>query len=221
MTADAGVDGVAEGVGADLAGEVDLERGVDGDDAIVFPDQACVVRAIAGVEFDEGIVVDEIEDFLGSGDKAGGDSAGVDGLTGVGDRAGVVQINQAVGKHLGMDAEVLPVVEAGENGVGDSADAHLQGGTVGHQLRDDVSNLRLNRRWLLYGVGTEGAIGVNELCDFAEVDGRGTEGSRHLLIDLRNDDSRGIYGGARSIDAGAERTVAMAVRRGKLYEGNV
>lgn len=221
MAADAGVDGVAEGIGADLAGEVDLECGVDGDDAIVFPDQAGVVRAIAGVEFHERIVVDEIEDFLRSGDKAGGDSARVDGLSGVRNGAGVVQIDQTVGEHFGMDAEILPVVEAGENGVGDSADAHLQGCAVGHQLGDDVADLRFNGGWLFYGVRAEGAIGVDELCDLAEVDGRCPEGSRHLLIDLGDDDARGIDGGAGSIDAGAEGTVAMAIGRGKLHEGNV
>jgi hypothetical protein len=47
------------------------------------------------------------------------------------DRPVLHQRQNSVREHLGVDAEVLVVREPGEHGVGDGADAHLEGGTGG------------------------------------------------------------------------------------------
>ena len=43
---------------------------------------------------------------------------------------GLDEIDDAVGEHLGVDAEVAFMVEPREHGVGDTSDSHLEGGTV-------------------------------------------------------------------------------------------
>jgi hypothetical protein len=52
-------------VGAHLAREVDLDGRVDGDDLVVLANERGVVGAVAGVELDLLVVVDEVEQLGG------------------------------------------------------------------------------------------------------------------------------------------------------------
>ena len=46
---------------------------------------------------------------------------------------GFDQGHDAIGTHLAVNAQVLPVVERLEHGIGDAADAQLQGRAIGDQ----------------------------------------------------------------------------------------
>jgi hypothetical protein len=126
LSADARVDPVADGVRADLTGEVDLERRVDRRDLVVLANERRVVRAVAGVELDHQVVVDEVVEPPTAVDEARDDATRVDLLVPVGDHPVLDQGDQPVREHLGVHPEVELVAEAGEHGVGDGADAHLQ-----------------------------------------------------------------------------------------------
>ena len=162
LPANARVDAKADRVGTDLTGQVDLERRVDRHDLVVLADQRRVVGAVAGMELDERVVVHEVVEALGADDEARDDASGVDALAPVGDDARLDQIDDAVREHLGVDAEVVLVVEAAQHGVRDCADAHLQRRAVLDQRGDVLAD------GLLHGVdGRDGwlvqrPVGVDE-----------------------------------------------------------
>ena len=60
LAADARVEQRAQRVGADLAGQVDLDGRVDGDHALVLGDDEGVVGVVGRVELDDRVVVDEV-----------------------------------------------------------------------------------------------------------------------------------------------------------------
>jgi hypothetical protein len=60
LAADAAVEAGTDGVGADLAGQIDLDRRVDGDHAVVLGDVEGIVDVVGGVHLDNRIVVNEL-----------------------------------------------------------------------------------------------------------------------------------------------------------------
>lgn len=71
-------------------------------------------------------------------------AAGVHRLVLVRDRAALEQVDEAVGEHLGVHAQVALLAQARHHGVGDAADAHLQAGAVLHQAGDEFADARLD-----------------------------------------------------------------------------
>ena len=71
MAADSAVRHTAHGVGTDLAGEVHFDGRVDGHHAVVARDDHRVVAVGRPVEFENGVVVDEIEQALAAQHEAG------------------------------------------------------------------------------------------------------------------------------------------------------
>ena len=53
---------------------------------------------------------------------------------GAGDDAPLHEVHHALGQHLGVDAEPVVAGERRQRGVGDGADAELQGGAVRHHF---------------------------------------------------------------------------------------
>ena len=66
--------------------------------------------------------------------KASDDFSRMERFPCIGEHTGLYQVDHAIGKQLGMDAEILLLVEVFENCVGDSANAHLHRGTIRDQL---------------------------------------------------------------------------------------
>ena len=64
LPADAAVELVADRIGADLSGQIDLQRGIDRDHVVVARDQPGIVGVGRGMEFEDRIVVDEVEQVL-------------------------------------------------------------------------------------------------------------------------------------------------------------
>ena len=80
LAAEAGVGFGTDGVGTDLAGEVDFDGGVDGHHAVIAGDDEGVVGVGDGVEFEEGIVVDEGEELFSAEGEAGDQLSGMEGF---------------------------------------------------------------------------------------------------------------------------------------------
>ena len=57
---------MTDGISADLTGEIDLDGGVDGGDAVVSSDGGGVVGVVGAVKLDEGVIVNEIEESAGA-----------------------------------------------------------------------------------------------------------------------------------------------------------
>ena len=82
----------------------------------------------------------EVEELLRTGDEAYDRASRVHILQPVGDVAVLSERNEPVGKHLGVDTEVVLGAEAREHRVGDGADAHLQAAAVVDEVGDDFAD---------------------------------------------------------------------------------
>ena len=198
-------------VGADLAGEIDLDRGVDRHHPLDLADGVGVVRAVAGQKLHERIVVDEVVEPPRAADEARHDPARADRLAAVGDHAGLDERDDAVGEHLGVDAEVAVAAEPGEDGVGDAADAELQAGAVldesGHVVADPRLDVADGPR---LGPG-EFPRGLAPGRKSVARHGGSAVGAGHAVVDLREHERGRVDGGSRGIAGGAQRAEAMAV----------
>ena len=96
-------------IGADLPGEVDLECRVDGDHVVVAGHHERIVGVHDGVELEDRILVDEVEELLCAQNESRDDLTRMEGLARAVDDAGFDQGDHAVGEHLGMDAKVALV----------------------------------------------------------------------------------------------------------------
>ena len=95
-----------------------------------------VVRVVHGMELDLRIAIDEAVQRVGTNGERGHHLAGVHGLARAIDHARVKEGKEAIGEHLGMDAEIAVGLQLAEDGVGDGANAHLEGCPVGDERRD-------------------------------------------------------------------------------------
>ena len=75
LAADARVEPLADRIGDDLAGEVDLDRGVDGDHPLEGPDHVGVVGEVDRPHLDHRVVVDEVVQPLRAHDEGRHDLA--------------------------------------------------------------------------------------------------------------------------------------------------
>ena len=221
LSADAGVDAAADGVGADLAGDVHFDRAVDGGDFGVLADDGGVVD-VADIEHrDERIVVDEVVESLGADHESGDDLAGVDLLLAAGDDALFDEVDEAVGEHFGVDAEFAVAAQRGKDGVRNRADAHLEGGAVFDQVGADFADLGLDFAGGRNGDGRDGDVVLDHRVDAVDVDEAVAVSARHVVIHLGDDVARDLNGGDGRLDRDAERAVAVAIGRGDVDEGDV
>ena len=241
LAADTTIELRTEGVGADLAGDVHLEGGVDGADLRVLGDD---VRVVGIADIHHGhhrVVIDEVIDLLRTHQERGDHLALVDLLVHTVDDAFLDERQHAVGEHLGVDTEVLVVTQLGEHGVRDGTDTHLQAGAVFHEVGAVDTDLGLDlgrlgevgrhqRRIVFHeevdhagrddGV-TPGAWDVfvdhgdHRLCTFDSSQGRidrSTQGDIPVFVDGRHLDHRHVAG---------QDTAAVELLRLAQEDGNV
>ena len=107
LPADAGEEFRADGVGADLAGQVNFQRGVDGHHFVLLADDGRVVDVFGRMKREQRIVVHVIVNLLRAEAEAGDDFAVVNRLAFAGDGAALDEFDEIVGDHFGVDAEVF------------------------------------------------------------------------------------------------------------------
>ena len=101
----------ADRLGADLAEEVNLDRGVDGDHVVVLADDVRIVDVFDRQDLDGRVIVDIIINALRTEGKRRDGLAAVDLLFAIVDRAALDELDHGVGEHLGVDAEVVARAE--------------------------------------------------------------------------------------------------------------
>src|SRR5690606_6378196 len=122
------------------------------------------------------------------------------------------QGDYTIGKHLGVYAEVLVVLQRSQHSVGYTADAELKRGPVLNKRRDITSYLFFNRRWNSRIVSVQRHIVLNHSCEPLIMYLGIAVSSGHVLVDLC-DHHAGIFNScARCIDRGTQRAVSMLIR---------
>ena len=143
--AGAGVLHRADGLGADLTGQVDLHQGVDGNHVVLLGDVEGVDHLGAGLHDALGIVMQVLIQLMGAVGEHAHVELLVEDLVLAGDVAVADQLHQGGGELLGVQAQVVLGEQVAAHGVGNAADAHLDGvavvDQVGHGLADLVLQL--------------------------------------------------------------------------------
>src|SRR6266536_926098 len=221
LSADAAVELVPDGIGADLAGEVDLQGGVDSDHAVIAGDQDGIVDVGGGVEFKDRVVVDEIENTLGAKNESDDDFARLEVLALASDDAGFDQRDDSVGDQFAMNGEILAVGEQGKNGVGDAADAGLEHGAVfdqaGHVAGD--GGVHFGNFHLFHLAQRPGGLDHN--VDFAHVDDAVAISTRHLIVDLCDHVASLMGGGEGCVQPDSKTAEPVRVGRRDLDQCDV
>ena len=96
-------------LGVGLAEHVDLAGGVHRDHLRFETDDARVVHPVHRQELNSGVLIKELVEIVGAEGERGDHLAGTGVLTSTGDDAGAEQFDNAVGKQLGVHAEVAMI----------------------------------------------------------------------------------------------------------------
>ena len=142
-------------------------------------------------------------------------------LARAGDDAGLDEIDDRVGEHLGVDAEVALVAERERGGGRDAADAQLERGAVGDELGDVLADPPLDVAELADRVLVGRHVDLDGEVDLAHVDEAVAERARHRAVELRDDGLRGPDRGVHASTRRAERAEAVGVGRGHVDEDRV
>ena len=139
----------------------------------------------------------------------------------VGDHSFFNQRQEAVGEHLRMDAQFFMVFHSSKGRVGDSADAHLQGSAIVHQLSDITADADFH----VVGFGDnelrQRIVHLHHLVEAADVYAAVARGARHVGVDLCDEHFSRLCGGQRGIHRDPQAAVAALVGRGYLQQGYV
>ena len=211
LAADARVDRVPDRVGADLAGKVDLDCRIDRGHAVVLADDRDVIRAIAGMELDQRVVVDEVVEAAGAGDERGNRAPGMDSLEPIGDDAALDQIDQPIGKHLGVDAELVLVGQPSQDSIRNPANPQLQRRAVLDEAGDQLADAALDCGFSFGGMLVQRTARPDERVHAIDRHRGGAVRARHAVVDLGDDDARVVDGRTRGVHRRAERAQAVAI----------
>ena len=217
LAAGAGEMPVAIGFGSCLALEVDLGGGVDRDDVVVLHDHVRHVGVVHRQAEHVVVAVEGVVECVRAEREGEHDLARIEALARAGDRAGLVKLDDPIGEHLGVDADVLDAafLEERADGVGHGADADLEAGAI-FDLGGDVAG-----DGLIYGGGgrtgefaRRGVVAVDDVIDLADVDGVGLaidvgKGASHF----HDHRSRTLDDGASPVVGGPEVEEAIGVHR--------
>ena len=125
LAADAGEDHVTDAVSADLASQIHLDGGIDGHSVRVLTDTLRIVRPAHIVEHRVLVVVEVLVHMSGTKGQTCDTAAGLNLLQRIVNHARLHQTEHPVGHRLGVQAEMLVVLEAVQNGVRNAADTYL------------------------------------------------------------------------------------------------
>src|SRR5215211_4120873 len=131
----------AQRLGGTLAQEVDLEGGVDRDEAIFSRNVALVVGVVDWPELDAWILLHKLVQTLASQGVGRDRFVPVGALAVASDDASLDKVHEPVGEQLGVDPKLLVVAQQPEYLIRNGADPGLQRGAVGYALCDVPGDL--------------------------------------------------------------------------------
>ncbi|OQA29700.1 MAG: hypothetical protein BWY57_03250 [Betaproteobacteria bacterium ADurb.Bin341] len=208
---------MADRFGTHLAGQIDFEGGVDRHLFLVVPDHVGVVHPGTAHDGDGRVVVDEVVETLRAeregGDHLAGQHARIGSRRRFGDGASLVEVQHAVGEHLGMDRQTLLVQQFAGNGVGNAADAKLDTGAVLDQVTDIGADLAVTIIRVDDGQLRQGIVVFDQEIDVVEVDHRVAVSPRRLSIHFQNDEVSRFHHLALISGGKRQGNEAEAIRR--------
>ena len=214
-------------LGVHLTEQVDVHSVVDGNKVIQCGDAADIVGVVHGCRHALRIIVQVIVHFLGAGTEGVDLTALVQLLACTGDLAGLGDIHKGVHIHFGVHAQILQIAlcDQAADGIGHTADAQLQAGTVGDLRNDQVGNLQVH-----FGGSTgSGHLADGRVVAFHDAGHlrnvhavlHAAQAAGHVLIDL-HDDLFGLFAhGTQMGSAGAEVEVTVLIHGGHLEHGHI
>jgi len=212
---------VTHGIRAHLAGEVDLNGRVDGDHPAILGDDEGVIDVLGGVELHQRVVVGIVVELVAPHQKAADQLPRVERLALVGDDPCVHQVDDAVGEHLCVYAEMAAVSQLGQHRVGDGTDPHLERGFVLDDPRHVLADAAVLIGEFGPGQGGQGITVLHRRVKLAHVDERVAEGPRHPVVHLGNHAARRLGGRLHDVHGDAERAETVLIRRRHLDQSDV
>ena len=167
------------------------------------------------------VIVHEVVEFPAPHTGTGDDLSVMHILFTPGDDPLSHQVEVCVRKDFGMDAQIFFVVEVSQNGAGNPPDAHLDGGTVLHQVGNVFCNPFGHRAAFPVCDLQEGLFVLHETMHLGDMDKGVAKGTRHARIDLSDNDLSHLDGRFGDIHGDAQGTEPVFVGRGYLNETNV
>src|SRR5262249_2305722 len=119
-----------EMLGAHLSGQYAGERLRDRHHTLLPRTHAWVAAPVDRLEEEARVVIDEIVETPRAHGPAGDDAARPVRLAGARDDALVDQVDEGLRDHVGVDAEMAPVPQVAEHGVGHAPEPDLDGRAV-------------------------------------------------------------------------------------------
>ncbi len=222
LPAESAVGPRAQRIGAHLPGQIHLQRGVDGDHAIVLRDDEWIVGVARSTGTRScGFSWMKSNSLCVPSTKAAHRLAAMQRFALAVDYARFHQIDDAVRTHFGVNTEVVLVAEAMQHRFGDAADAGLQrcaiGNERGHVARDAQVHLG-------EGLGAEFEQRprcLNECRDLADVNGGVAMRARHPLVDFGDDGLGAARRRQRAVDRGAQAHESVRVGRRHLHQHDI
>ena len=133
------------GLRIDLAGEVDLKRAIDRDEATEIAEHQRIVRVGCRADMDRRVVVGKTVDPRRSHQHRCHGDPGVDLLVTVVDNAGRHEIGDAVSDRSRVDTETPFAAERAGYGFGNSTKAKLDRRAIGDQPGDVIGDGTVDR----------------------------------------------------------------------------
>src|SRR5262245_26541346 len=215
------VEPALELLGAHLSGQVDGERLRDRHHTLLPREHLGVAHPVDRLEEEARVVIDEIVEAPRAHGPAGDDAAWPVRLACARDDALVDQVDEGLRDHVGVDAEMAPVPQVAEHGVGHAPEPDLEGRAVAdnacHVARDPLRRLA-DRRMLVLD---DRRVDRDQVIEAPERHQAVAVGSWHPRVDLGDDRPRGEDGRPRHVDGDAEAAHAVAVRRRHLHQRHV
>ena len=124
----------ANRLGTDLPGQIHLQSAIDGHKMVELANDLRVVGVGHRVHLDHGIIINKVHQAARPHEKAGDHLAAIAGLAGPGNDSPLDEVDHPIGKHFGMDPQVMPIGQRLQRGIGNGADAQLQRRPILDQL---------------------------------------------------------------------------------------
>jgi hypothetical protein len=149
------------------------------------------------------------------------DLAAIDFLLGARNDTFLDQVDDGVGEHLRVNAEISLVVKCRSDSARNGTDAELKCCFVGNQVGNECANPSLGFADSGLDMNVGRPIDCNAKVDAIDVEKAISVRSRHSWIDLGDDDSSAFHRREGDVDRRAKGAEAMRVRRRYVEKSDV